>query len=279
MGRFDGKVALVTGGNNGLGKALVAGLLKEGAKVAFCGRNEEKNQAALEEFRKISGDVMAVRCDVGNSGDVKNMYLEILEQFGTLDILINNAAVTGGRGMHKGNGKTDRENFLNLTTLPGEKYSLEITKNLTDEEWETNIQINLNGVFYCTREALKIMEEKHYGKIVNIASIAGVSNMSAHSPAYAAAKGGVVAFTRNLAVEVAGAGVNVNCVAPGGIKTPGFEQFTKMAGPDVTGRMMQSCPLNRLGTPEEHSAMVLFLASDEASYVTGQVITTNGGMF
>lgn len=103
--------------------------------------------------------------------------------------------------------------------------------------------------------------------------------MSAHSPAYAAAKGGVVAFTRNLAVEVAGAGVNVNCVAPGGIKTPGFEQFTKMAGPDVTGRMMQSCPLNRLGTPEEHSAMVLFLASDEASYVTGQVITTNGGMF
>lgn len=279
MGKLDGKVALVTGGNNGLGKALVTGLLKEGAKVAFCGRTEERNQAALEEYLVLSSDVMAVRCDVGNSQDVKEMYRLILERFGTLDILINNAAVTGGRGMHKGNGKTDRENFLNLTTLPGEKYSLEITKNLTDEEWENNIRINLNGVFYCTREALKIMEEKRYGKIINISSIAGISNMSAHSPAYAAAKGGVVAFTRNLAVEVAGAGINVNCVAPGGIQTPGFEQFTKMAGPDVTGRMMQSCPMNRLGTPKEHSAMVIFLATDDASYITGQVIATNGGMF
>lgn len=279
MGRLEGKVALVTGGNGGLGKTIVKKLMEEGAKVAFCGRNEEKNQAALEEYRMIGEDVLSITCDVGDSSDVKKMYAQVLERFQTLDILINNAAVTGGKGSHKGNGHTDRENYLNLTTRPGEKFSLEITKNMTDEEWEDNIRINLNGVFYCTREALKIMEENHYGKIINIASIAGVSNMSAHSPNYAAAKGGVVAFTRNLAVEVAGAGINVNCVAPGGILTPGFENFTKMAGPEVVGRMMQTCPMNRLGTPEEHTAMVIFLATEDASYITGQVITTNGGMF
>ncbi|MGM9525878.1 MAG: SDR family NAD(P)-dependent oxidoreductase, partial [Peptococcaceae bacterium] len=160
MGKLDGRVALVTGGNGGLGGGIVKGLLAEGAKVVFCGRNEEKNQAALERYKEISDDVVAIRCDVGNSADVKAMFAQIMEQFGRLDILVNNAAVTGGRGLHHSNGKTDREKYLNLTTLPGEKFSLEITKNLTDEEWEDCIQVNLNGVFYCTREALKIMEAK-----------------------------------------------------------------------------------------------------------------------
>ena len=279
MGRLDGKAVLVTGGNGGLGSGIVKGMLKEGAKVAFCGRNEEKNQAALKTYREISEDVIAIRCDVSKSAEVKELFAKVVEAFGTVDILVNNAAVTGGRTIHHSNGKTDRENYLNLTTLPGEKFSLEITKNLTDEEWENCIQINLNGLFYCTREALKIMEAKKKGKIINIGSIAGISNMSAHSPAYAAAKGGVVAFTRNLAVEVAGAGINVNCVAPGGIHTPGFDKFMEFAGPDVAGRMKQTCPLNRLGEIEEHASLVIYLATEEANYITGQVITTNGGMF
>lgn len=278
MGKLTGKVALVTGGNGGLGQGIAKAFLAEGAKVAFCGRNAEKNKAALANLQPL-GEVLAITCDVANSSEVKAMFAQVLAHFGTLDILVNNAAVTGGRGMHKGNGKTDRENFLDLTTLPGEKFSLEITKNMTDEEWESCIQVNLNGVFYCTREALKIMEAKKYGKIINIASIAGISNQSAHSPAYAAAKGGVVAFTKNLAVEVAGANILVNAIAPGAIQTEGFEHFMTVAGPEVTARMKQTCPLNRLGKIEEHASLAVYLASDDANYITGQVIATNGGMF
>lgn len=279
MGKLDGKVVLVTGGTGSLGSGIVRGMLKEGAKVAFCGRNDEKNAAALEKYKEISEDVFAVRCDISQSDQVKNMFEQVVVHFGTLDVLVNNAAAVGGRGRHHSNGKTDRENYLNLTTKPGEKFSLEITKNLTDEEWENTIKVDLNGVFYCTREALCIMEEKKSGKIINIGSIAGISNMSAHSPAYAAAKGGVVAFTRNLAVEVAGAGINVNCVAPGGIHTPGFDRFMEMAGEDVAGRMKMTCPLNRLGEIDEHASLVVYLATDDANYITGQVISTNGGMF
>ncbi len=278
MGKLEGKVVLVTGGNGGLGAGIVKGFLEEGAKVAFCGRSEEKNQEVYAKFQAL-GELLAIQCDIANSGDVQKMFEQVVKHFGTLDILVNNAAVTGGRGMHKGNGKTDRENFLDLTTLPGKKFSLEITKNMSDQEWEDCIQVNLNGLFYCTREALKIMEAKNYGKIINIASIAGISNQSAHSPAYAAAKGGVVAFTKNLAVEVAGAGVLVNAVAPGAIQTPGFERFMEAAGPEVSERMKQTCPLNRLGTIEEHASLVVYLATDDANYITGQVITTNGGMF
>lgn len=279
MRKLENRVALVTGGNGGLGKGIVKGLLAEGAKVAFCGRNEAKNQAALEEFQALGGDVLAIRCDVSNSADVKEMYAKIMEHYGTLDILINNAAITGGGGSHKGNGKTDRENHHLLTAYPGPKFSLEITKNMTDEEWERSIQVNLNGVFYCTREALKIMEEKGRGKIINIASIAGIANMSSHSPEYAAAKGGVVAFSRNLAVEVAGAGVIVNCVAPGAIKTEEFDKFTEMIGPDAVARLLQGCPSNRMGTIEEHASLVVYLATDESNYIVGQVITANGGLF
>ena len=116
MGRLDGKAVLVTGGNGGLGSGIVKGMLKEGAKVAFCGRNEEKNQAALKTYREISEDVIAIRCDVSKSAEVKELFAKVVEAFGTVDILVNNAAVTGGRTIHHSNGKTDRENYLNLTT-------------------------------------------------------------------------------------------------------------------------------------------------------------------
>lgn len=280
MGRkLENKVALVTGGNGSLGKGIVKALLNEGAKVIFCGRNEEKNQNVVHEMNQLGYDVLALKCDISNSSDVKQMYKTITQHYGTLDILVNNAAVTSGNGLHKGNGKTDRENYIQLTSELGTKFSLEVTKNMTDEEWESSMKINLNGVFFCTREALKIMEHNKKGKIINIVSMAGVSNKSPHSPSYAAAKGGVVAFTKNLAVEVAGAGVIVNAIAPGFIETPAFNDFINSVRPEVIQGMLLDVPLKRLGTIEENAALVVYLASDEANYIVGQVINTNGGMF
>lgn len=279
MGKLDNRVALVTGGNGGLGKAIVKGLLAEGAKVAFCGRNQDKINEALTEYKALGGDVIGIQCDVSKSSEVKEMFAKVIEYYGTLDILVNNAAVVEGYGMHKGNGKSNRENYLQLTTMPFQKYSLEITKNMTDEEWNQSIQINLNSVFYCCREALKIMEDKGSGKIINIDSTAGVGNISAHSPAYAAAKGGVAAFTRNLAVEVAGAGVIVNAIAPGAIEAEKFIEFREKVGEEVIERMLMGCPVKRMGKPEEHASLVVYLATDEANYIVGQIINTNGGMF
>lgn len=278
MQKLEGKVALVTGGNGSLGKGIVKALLAEGAKVAFCGRNEQKNQEALAEFQALNGDVFAIQCDISNSRDVVAMYEKLIDHYGTLDILVNNAAVTSGGGFHKNNGKTDRENYLDLSTKPGPKFSLEITKNMTDEEWDQCIHINLNGTFYCTREALKIMESKRSGKIINVASTAGISNGSPHSPSYCASKGAIVAFTKNLAVEVIGAGVIVNAIAPGAIETEAFRNFTQAVGPDVTGRFLQSIPANRMGTIAEHASLVAYLASDDANYIVGQVISANGGL-
>lgn len=277
--KLKGKVALVTGGNGALGKGIVKSFLEEGAKVAFCGRNEQKNQKVLEEMKELGGEVLAIKCDVSDSQDVKKMFEAIVEHFGTLDILVNNAALTGGDGHHKNNGKTDRENYLDLTSNPGPKFSLEITKNMTDDEWDRMIKVDLNGTFYCAREALKIMEPKGYGKIINVASTAGISNTSPHSPSYCAAKGGVVAFSRNLAVEVAGAGVIVNCIAPGAIATPAYSEYTKMVGPEQTAKFLMSFPAGRMGTIEEHASLVIYLATDDSNYIVGQVISANGGFF
>ena len=279
MDRLKNRVALVTGGDGGFGEGIVKAFLAEGAKVAFCGRSEEKMQRALEEYQALGGDVLAIKCDVSDSKDVAEMFAKVAEHYGTVDILVNNAGLTAGDKDHKGNGKTDRQNYLELSTTPGPKYSLEITKNMTDEEWERSIAVNLNGVFYCCREALRIMEPKGSGKIINVASAAGISNGSPHSPSYCAAKGGVAAFTRNLAVEVAGAGVIVNAIAPGAIETPKFKQFTQEVGPEVTNRMLVGFPVNRMGTIEEHASLVVYLATDEANYIVGQVISANGGMF
>lgn len=269
--RLKSKVALVTGGNGGMGAGVVKAFIREGAHVAFCGRNPEKIALATEEFEKMGGDVLGIQCDVGNSGEVKDMFAQLIERFGTLDILVNNAGAPR-------RVPADRNKYLDLTTKIGPKFSLGITRYMSDEEWENSIRSNLHSVFYCCREALNIMEPKEYGKIINVSSIAGVSNRSPHSPNYSAGKGGVVAFTRSLAAEVAGAGVIVNAVAPSFVGTDYMKSFTERNA-EVAGRMVQGIPLKRISTVEEQVAVITFLASDESNYIVGQVINVNGGMF
>jgi len=272
--RLKGRVGLVTGGNAGIGKGIAMAFAQEGAKVAICGRNEETIRSTVAELEALGAEALGVKGDVSSSKDVKHVFSEILKRFGTLDVLVNNAGIFRS---HEA-GVRDRMKHLDLVTTPIPKHSLGITRCMSDEEWETMIQTDLNSVFYCTREALNIMEDKHYGRIVNIASISGVSGISSHSPNYSAAKGGMVAFTRSVAHEVAGSGVCVNCVAPGYIGTPPFKKGIEKMGPEKAARLMQLVPVGRLGTVEEIAAMVVYLSSEEASYTVGAIINVNGGL-
>lgn len=273
--KLANKVALVTGGTRGLGKGIALAFAKEGAKVAICDIKDNDFPAVIEAIENLGSEGMAVKADVSSSSDVAKMFAEIINKFGTLDILVNNAGIFRSHDA----GVKDRMRHLDLITQPGPKYSLGITKNLSDEEWDLMIKVNLNGVFYCTREALKIMEDKDYGRIINISSIAGISGMSSHSPNYSASKGGVVAFTKAVAHEVAGAGICVNCMAPGYIDTDEFMRGINQMSPERRARLMQIIPRDRIGSVEDYASLAVFLASKEADYMVGQIISPNGGLF
>lgn len=272
--RLQGRTALVTGGNTGIGKGIASAMARAGANVAICGRNEQTLQQTVKELEDLGAAALGVKADVASSKDVKKLFAEVVARFGTLDILVNNAGIF--RSHEK--GVEDRMKHLDLVTTPVPKHSLQITRYMSDEEWETMIQADLNSVFYCTREALNIMEDKGYGRIINIASISGISGISSHSPNYSAAKGGIVAFTRSVGHEVAGAGVCVNCIAPGYIATPPFVRGIEKMGQEKAARLMQLVPVGRLGEVEEIASLAVYLASEEASYMVGQMISPNGGL-
>lgn len=276
--RFKDKVILVTGGSDGLGKGIAEGFLREGARVAINGRNREKLAHAAEDLRGRTGvgpdAVLAVAADIGDSASVTAMFAQVAERFGTLDVLINNAALTPSDP----ESTKARMEFMQLATTPVPKRSLKVTSTMSDERWLQMINTNLNGLFYCTRAALQIMEPKGYGKIVNIGSIAGISGLSAHSPHYSASKGGMVAFTKSVAVEVAGGGINVNCIAAGGVATHVWDQLVARGGGALNAQLMQLIPAGRMGSIEEFASLALYLASDDAAYLMGQIISPNGGM-
>ncbi|OBA88273.1 short-chain dehydrogenase, partial [Mycobacteriaceae bacterium 1482268.1] len=217
---------------------------------------------------------IGVAADVSSSADVARLFAETVDSFGTVDILVNNAAITPSSDA----ARQARAEFLEMVSTPVPKRSLGVTKNLSDEEWARLINVNLTGVFYCMREALKIMEAKGYGKIINISSIAGVSGMSFHSPHYSASKAGVVGLTRSVALEVIGAGVNVNCIACGGINTESWASAFQAMGEETQKRQLQMIPEGRMGEIAEYAALAVFLASDDAAYIVGQTINCNGGV-
>lgn len=267
--RLEGKVALVTGSGSGLGQGIALAFAREGAKVAVNDISQAAIDDTLRKITELGGEGLGVRADVSSSREVREMTARVVERFGTLDILVNNAA----RLDTSDEGIRARIEYYRQKLTPGPIRSLGRTRNLSDEEWQAFIDVDLTGVFYCTREALGIMEDKGYGKIINIASVAGFSSTSAFASHYSAAKGGVIAFTYAVAAEVIGAGVIVNCIAPGGVATLPWERAAAAAKESVLALI----PARRLGSLEEYASLAVFLASDECNYIVGQVISPNGG--
>lgn len=271
--KLKGKVALITGGAQGLGKAIATAMAKEGAEVVICDINPKTLPDAQAEIEAAGTRCFAVECDVSSVESVANLFREIVATSGTLDILVNNAALVQAGAKNE----EMRSRLYKMMTTPVPKESLGVTKDFSDEEWHKYWGVNVHGVFYCTREALRIMEPKKSGKIINIASIAGIGGFSAFHPAYCATKGAVLAFTRSVAVEVAGANIFVNAIAAGGILTPPMEAYLSSLPQEGRNSVHQLIPLGRLGRPEEYASLAVYLASDE-HYLVGQTISPNGGM-
>lgn len=268
------KVAMVTGGNGGLGRGIVKAYIAEGAKVVICDKNEA-DPAFINDIVEMGGDYLALQCDITSSQQVKEAFAKVVQRFGTLDILVNNAA----KVPDDAESEKRRNKHYALLTKPIPRQALEITKNISDEEWMSYFSVNIHGAFFCTREALKIMEEKKSGRIINIASFAGISAMSAHSPHYSASKAALVGFTRSVAAEVAGAGISVNCIAPGFITTPALKAYLESIGEQGRNGLFQIVPAGRIGEVEEYAGLAVYLASDAAGYIVGQVISPNGGLY
>jgi 3-oxoacyl-[acyl-carrier protein] reductase len=267
-----GRVALVTGAGPGLGRALARGLAEAGAHLVVCDVNEESLAAARAAVEQAGAACLTVRCDVTDSAAVQRMFAQAADRFGTVHILVNNAALTPNR---KGDDERRNRHYTYLTT-PVPRQSLEFTSNITDEEWHRWWGVNVHGTFYCTREALKLMQPQKYGRIINVASLSGMSGLSAHSPHYSATKGAVIAFSKSVAAEVAGSNIYVNVMAPGLVHTQEVEAVLQKMGEEGRNRFLQLVPSGRMGTPEEYAATVVHLAGEH--YLVGQVISPNGGM-
>ncbi|GAX90401.1 3-oxoacyl-[acyl-carrier-protein] reductase [Effusibacillus lacus] len=241
-----GKVALVTGASRGIGRAVALELARRGAKLVV---NYAGNQSAAEEvvakIREMGGEAVAVQGNVASPEDADRMVNAATEAFGRLDILVNNAGIT-------------RDNLL---------------IRMKEEDWDSVIDTNLKGVFNTTKAAARIMMKQRYGRIINVTSVVALMGNPGQAN-YVAAKSGVIGLTKSNARELASRNITVNAVAPGYIQT----DMTAVLNDDVKETLSKQIPLGRLGDPEDIAKVVAFLASDDASYMTGQVLTVDGGM-
>lgn len=273
-GPVEGRVCVVTGAARGLGRAIAAAMAAGGARLALCDVLEDELAATTEELRAAGAEVFAARCDVSDSASVDAFFAAVEQALGPVEVLVNNAALVPG-------GPDDelrRSKHYAYITTPVPRGTLGFTSAMSDAEWLKYWGVNVHGTFFCTRAALRQMEPRGFGRIVNIASVAGLSAYSAHSPHYSATKGAVVAFTRSVAAEVAGANVFVNAIAPGGVATPMFDDYLARIDEEARRRMFQFVPAGRLGTMAEYAGLAVYLAGDN-HYLAGQVISPNGGMF
>ncbi|MDN7244217.1 3-oxoacyl-[acyl-carrier-protein] reductase [Planococcus shenhongbingii] len=246
MTNLTGKTAIVTGASRGIGAEIARKLAKAGAKIVvnYSG-SQEKAEAVAAEIQANGGEAIAVKANVSDSEAVKAMIDETMSQFGSIDILINNAGIT-------------RDNLM---------------MRMKDDEWDDVINTNLKGVFICTKAVTRQMMKQRSGRIVNISSIVGVMG-NAGQANYVAAKAGVIGLTKTTARELASRGITANAVAPGFITT----DMTDKLNEDIQKTMLSQIPLGRFGEAEEVAKAVLFLASDESSYMTGQTLHLDGGM-
>jgi 3-oxoacyl-[acyl-carrier protein] reductase len=242
--RFEGKIAVVTGGAQGIGKEIALGLAKEGARVVIFDVNESAIAAAAKELSGYApSDGFVV--DVTNLSEVEKNINKVIDNFKRVDILVNNAGIT-------------RDNLL---------------VRLSEKEWDQVLAVNLKGAFNCIKATVRIMMKQRYGKIINISSIIGIMG-NAGQANYAASKAGLLALTKSLAKELGSRNIMVNAVAPGYIKTAMTEKLDEK----VTLQMQERIPLSRLGEPRDVAKSVLFLASQDADYITGQVLVVDGGL-
>lgn len=244
--KLEGKAALVTGASRGIGREIALELAREGAKVAvnYSG-SEAKANEVVDEIKSMGGEAFAVQCNVADGESVQTMVKETISQFGSLDILVNNAGIT-------------KDNLL---------------MRMKESEWDDVININLKGVFLCTKAATRQMMKQRSGRIINISSIVGVSGNPGQAN-YVAAKSGVIGLTKTAAKELAPRGITVNAVAPGFISTDMTDELPE----DVRSEMLKQIPLNRMGDPKDIAGVVSFIASDASSYMTGQTFHVDGGM-
>jgi 2-hydroxycyclohexanecarboxyl-CoA dehydrogenase len=245
MGKLDDKVTIVTGAGRGIGHGIVEKLAAEGAKVVVSDVDEE---SARETAGAIGGESVGLRADVTSKESVEAMVGEVMDRFGRVDVLVNNA------------GWDKVEPFLKSN----------------ESDWERIIAINLYGTLHCCKAVLPVMVEQEYGKVVNIGSDAGRVGSSGEA-VYSAAKGGIIAFTKTLAREMARYKINVNCICPGPADTPLFAEIGE-ENPKLKEALQKAIPFRRLALPQDLANAVTFLASDEAGYITGQTLSVSGGL-
>jgi 3-oxoacyl-[acyl-carrier protein] reductase len=272
MGRLDGKIALVTGGASGIGRAICRTFAGEGATVICNDLNLDAAQGVLAEYGQQKQG-LAVKADVSKSRQVAAMFGKIKKKFSALDILVNNAGI--GLDSPQVRARFNRVFEKQQQEIASEgriRTALEATQNLTDDEWRRMLAVHLDGTFYCTREALKIMEKEGRGKVINMASICGMTGCPGASH-YSAAKAGIMGFTRSVAREVIVRGINMNAIAPGYIDTP----MTQSISDVVHKAIALATPIGRFGEPQDIANLAVYLASEESNFVVGQVISPNGG--
>ncbi|MGB9627935.1 MAG: 3-oxoacyl-[acyl-carrier-protein] reductase [Thermodesulfobacteriota bacterium] len=243
---LEGKVALVTGGAQGIGRAIGLLLAQKGATIVISDINLQKAEETVQEIQSLGRKAMAFQVDVANFSEVEKMVDAIVEKFSRIDILVNNAGITRDK----------------------------LILRMSEEDWDSVIRINLKGTFNCTKAALKYMTKQRSGKIVNIASVSGMMGNPGQAN-YSASKAGVIGFTKTIAREFAQRGINVNAIAPGYIQTP----MTDVLPEKVKEELKRLIPMERLGQPEDVAQAVLFLVSEASSYITGQVLNVNGGIY
>jgi NAD(P)-dependent dehydrogenase (short-subunit alcohol dehydrogenase family) len=250
--KLKDNIVLITGAGSGLGREMGLLFAREGARVGVNDVRPEAAQNVTTEIQRAGGVAKSFVADVSSSAAVTKMFAEFIAEFGTIDVLVNNAGI--GR------------------TRDGDEQILLTTVDLTDDDWHRMIATHLDATFYCTREALKVMIPKRSGRIINQGSIAGTAGLPFVSN-YCAAKGGIISFTKSVALEVAKHNVLVNAIAPGFIDTP----MTAPMPPEARQWVIGNTPLGRFGRPHDIAAAALYLASDDASFMVGQVISPNGG--
>ena len=246
MKRFENKIVLVTGAGRGIGASIAKRFASEGAEVIvnYSG-NDEAAQKTVDEITATGGQAQKYKCSVNDSKSVKVMIDEIIKEFGRIDILVNNAGITKDGLMLR----------------------------MTDEDFDRVIDVNLKGTFNCTKYVSKYMLKQKSGKIINISSVVGLSG-NAGQVNYSASKAGIIGITKSAAKELSSRGITVNAVAPGYVDT----DMTKELSDNIRNEILKNIPLQRMGNVEDISNCVAFLASEDASYITGQVISVDGGM-